>query len=410
MSAQPLSELRRLVGDSGVVEHDLIENAGIAADVTVSPADGEALSELLVGLAKLNGAVWVRGGGERMGVGNASGRDAAWLSTARFDGIQELDASDGVCRARAGTRLDVVRDAAREAGWELPLEPPGERSTLGGCISAAAMGPRSHGFGIPRDVLLGLDVCLGSGERTSCGGRVVKNVTGYDLNKLYTGSFGTLGVVESAWLRLAPRSEESTCSSWHSDDLGVAVRVAIDAGRRSSARVAALSCDASGANVVTEFAGDANSVRHDASWLAGRCDAASTDATAVTRVSDRQATLGVDGLRFRVGVLPSNLERVLRALLDSGAVTLAYPGLRTVYAGFDLTQADAGAVADRFSEIARVAAVAGGEWVCEAAPGWAKRDRDVFGAPADLVPLYRELKHRFDPHGVLNPGRFAGGV
>ena len=104
--------------------------------------------------------------------------------------------------------LRDVREALAASGWELSLDPPGRDSTVGGCLAAASVGPRALGLGLPRDQVLGLTVSLASGERVRCGGRVVKNVTGYDLNKLYTGSFGSLGVIESAWLRLraAPRA------------------------------------------------------------------------------------------------------------------------------------------------------------------------------------------------------------
>ena len=120
---------------------------------------------------------------------------------------------------------------------------------------------------------------------------------------------------------------------------------------------------------------------------------------------------GPGGLRFRIGVLPTRLERAIAALRDAGGSVLAYPGLCVLYVGFHLTQ-DGGipAVDGIFREVEHVARAAGGEFVCEAAPTWAKNGREMFGSPAALLPLFRDLKRRFDPGLVLNPGRFAGHI
>lgn len=440
IATEHLDILRGAVGEAGLVEHEPIDVDGVAPSVTLFPSGGDSLALALGALGSCGLSVLLRGGGNRLGVGNPPTGGDAFLSMDRMAGIAEFDVGDGVCQLRAGTQLADARAEIREHGWELPLDPPGERATLGGCVAAASHGPRAQGYGKPKDVVLGLDVCLASGERTRCGGRVVKNVTGYDLNKLYTGSYGTLGVIESAWLRLRPRPERSESHSRCFDDLAEASRIAREASRRPTARVAALcwlpekmqgarrqsgsvesrffesrsheTSSVTGFRVVVEWAGDAPSVDLDAAWFIDAAGSGDGGPDVVDEVRDLQSALpGPDGLRFRIGVLPTRLGAAIAALRDAGACVLTYPGLCLLYAGFRLAEGSgARAVNDIFREVDRVARDAGGEFVCESAPTWAKSGHEMFGARAELMPIFRSLKQRFDPGSVLNPGRFAGGI
>jgi glycolate oxidase FAD binding subunit len=189
--------------DCALELHDPVPLDGVDIAATLSPRDGESLARAVAAVARAGLAAVPRGDGGHLGLGNPPSRADLFLSTLALSGVLAFEPAEGVCRAGAGTRLSELRRSVEAEGWELPLDGPGS-ATLGGALAAASVGPRSQGYGPARDAVLGLDVVLGSGERTRCGGRVVKNVTGYDLAKLYTGSFGSLGVIESAWLRLRP--------------------------------------------------------------------------------------------------------------------------------------------------------------------------------------------------------------
>ncbi|HET6303307.1 MAG TPA: FAD-binding oxidoreductase, partial [Myxococcota bacterium] len=207
MKAEDRRALASALGAEGVREHEPLEIDGLRVGVTLAPASIEALGGALRVLHERGLAVLVRGGGTRLRFGNPPRRAACFLSTEGLAEVEELDAEEGVVRVGAGTPLARLRAASNAAGWDPPLDAPGAATTIGGVLACAALGPRVAGFGRPRDAVLGLDVVLASGTRTRCGGRVVKNVTGYDLAKLYTGSLGTLGVIASAWLRLRPLPE-----------------------------------------------------------------------------------------------------------------------------------------------------------------------------------------------------------
>ncbi len=411
ISPDQLTALRDAVGDGGLQEHEPVDLDGVAVALTLSPSDGEGLSRTLAVLRRCGLAVAVRGGGSCVGIGNPPTGLDAFLSTERLAGIEEFDASDGVCHVRSGTPLRDVRKALAASGWELSLDPPGRDATVGGCLAAASVGPRALGLGLPRDQVLGLTVSLASGERVRCGGRVVKNVTGYDLNKLYTGSFGTLGVIESVWLKLRPAPERSVSCEIRGTHVEKACRAAIAAARCESGRAVAIASNGTeGWKVVVEFAGDAPTVERDLACL--REDHCASDATgkAIDQIRDLQVKVPAPfGLRFRMGVLSSRLERTIVELRAGGASLLAYPGLQLVYASFSLDALPAEREVEAiFRNVETVARSAGGGYVCEAAPAAIKVGRDMFGDLGASGSIVRALKQRFDPTGVLNPGRFAG--
>jgi glycolate oxidase FAD binding subunit len=130
------------------------------------------------------------------------------LDLSGLDRILEHEAGDLTCTVEAGIRLSELQARLAEHGQMLALDPPGD-PTIGACIAGDLAGPRSHRYGRMRDLVLGVTVVLGDGLVASSGGKVVKNVAGYDLGKLFCGSRGTLGVICRASLRLHPRPQAS---------------------------------------------------------------------------------------------------------------------------------------------------------------------------------------------------------
>ena len=409
ISAQQREALGEAVGEAGLEEHAPLELEGARLEATARPRDGAALARLLVALARFGLPALLRGGGSRLWLGNLAPAARVLLETGALAGVDEFDAGEGVCHAGAGTRLEDLRAKVRAGGWELPLDPPGRGATLGGVLAAAAHGPRALGFGKARDLVLGLEVVLGSGERTRCGGRVVKNVTGYDLNKLHTGALGSLGVIEAAWLRLRPLPERVVLFEARPARLEGAAALGLAAARRVSARAVALMAPEPGASgaprLVVELAGDEPSVARDAGWLRDELAAEETGAEALDEARALQAA---PGLRFRIGCLASRMEAALAALRQQGETLLAYPGLGLIYSVTRQAPSDPAATRRHAKRAAEVARAAGGSVVLEQAPVEARRGLDVFGGAEALLPLHRSLKSRFDPAGILNPGRFMG--
>jgi glycolate oxidase FAD binding subunit len=398
-----VGRLLAALGPEHVFVHEPRAVEGAKLEATLRPRSGEALGEALRLLGEEKLPALVRGGGSRLASANAPCRARVLLETAELAFPPEIDAEEGVMRCAAGSRLAALGEALAGSGWELPLDPPGRASTLGGALAAAAVGPR---FAQPRDAVLGLGVALANGERIRCGGRVVKNVTGYDLAKLFVGSFGTLGVIEWAWLRLRPVPEETrTCVA----PLGLAAEhdaAALAAARRPTVRAAALA-DAP-RWLVLELAGDAAAVAADAEALERANGAIPFEAGALEQVRAAQAA---GPLRVRIAALPTRLPAAALLLRDAGGELLVHPARGLAWARFPLEAPDDERGVDRALRAATTAAAeAGGARRIEEAPVAAREGREVFGGGAATLALERALKHQYDPASLLNPGRFAGGL
>jgi glycolate oxidase FAD binding subunit len=424
-----------------VSPHDTELSDGARQPIVRPSGEGE-LQQVLEILSEHRMSCLIRGGGSRLEIGNSTGEMDVVLETGGLSGVTDFERDDGVVRVRAGTPLAVVREQVCAEGWELRLDSAGDSATVGGTLAAAAIGPRSLGFGRPRDCVLGLDVTLASGEQTRCGGRVVKNVTGYDMAKLYTGSFGTLGVIASAWLKLAPIPETRQLLAASSISFENMFSFALDASRRTSASAAVLVSPAAARTaevstadrrehwvLVLELAGDEPAVRGDAQWLRdqsidrsggargqaiGVVELVETPALsgaqlpAIDRLRSLQAgTLEDGGVRARIAALPSSLRSVVGGVSQACPALILYPGMGLLYAYSPPgPQAETAAL----EACRQVAQQVGGSLMLERLPEPAKAGLDVFGAHGRELALMRDLKQRFDPTGVLNPGRFAGGI
>jgi glycolate oxidase FAD binding subunit len=406
-----------------------VEVEGIKVGETWLPADAEALAEAVRSLGARGLAAFVRGAGTELPQGNLPRRADVLLSTQALAGIEELDADEGVARVRAGTPVSELREAAHREGLDVPLDPPARASTVGGALAAAALGPRCLGYGRARDAVLGLDVVLGSGERTRCGGRVVKNVTGYDLAKLYVGSLGTLAVITHAWLRLRPLPEEVRVLAAPFPAKPASIEAALECARLPGVRAAALvgaalagelgdslpNAERGGSLLVIELASDAPVVSQTAELLASHHGAVGVASETIAAVAALEGAAEeprfTASLRVRVSARPSRLAAAHAALCAGTAAVVVHPGLGLLQARFALEPGDGAARIDAALATLREAARAGeGSAVVAAAPVSVREGRDVFGGAAPTFTLMQRLKAELDPRGVLNPGRFVVGI
>ena len=245
---------------------------------------------------------------------------------------------------------------------------------------------------------------------------MVKNVTGYDLAKLYIGSRGTLCVIASAWIRLVPSPQRVLLLEASSADLGAACRAGLRASRFNSARSCVVSFEGDAEpRVLVELAGDETTVVNDADQLHAELETRTVEVAALDAV--RARSLGGHRLAVRLPLLPSRFEAVVERLSSHPCSLLAYPGLGYLHVALDRVGDAPGdefgegdSMAPWFEMMDEIAREARGGYVVERAPVDLKQQRDVFSTSSSPLPVLKAIKQRFDPDGVLAPGRSAGRI
>jgi len=416
-------------------EHAAMDVEGCSILATLSPDSTESLAHTLEELSRDSNPTLLRGNGTRIAFGNLGRGANLMLTTRKLDGIRCFEPDDGVVEVSAGTTLADLRSCVSAQGWELPLDAGGPHTTVGGVVAGAATGPRCHGFGPVKKNVLGLEVVLASGAVTRCGGRVVKNVTGYDLAKLYTGSFGTLGVISGAWLRLQPVPASLAVRVAAFSEIEVALAAGLEASRRGATRACAItsaaiweraglaSASAAEWKLLVEFAGEEAECRRDARWLeesVGAIDPGLEVDHAPGAFLDalRDTLVGGSMIRSRIACLPTRIEAAVSPLRAAGAQLTIHPGMGLIEAEFvcpsggstPSTLSTSSEVARALESVEHAARRSGGNFAIESMPSCEKSGIDVFGEVGPALAIMKRLKAEFDPRSLLNPGRFAGGI
>ncbi|MDO8616517.1 MAG: FAD-binding oxidoreductase [Dehalococcoidia bacterium] len=404
---------------------------GLPPSAVVRPGSYEQAAEVLRYANSERLAVIPRGAGTLMALGNVPRAYDIALCLSRLDEIVEHEPADLTVTCQAGISLGRLREHLAAAGQMAPLDPTlPAQATAGGVLAANAYGPYRLAYGTARDFTIGMRVATADGRITRAGGRVVKNVAGYDLCKLYIGSLGTLGVILEATFKVRPRPREEGELAFALPGAADACGVAAEAERRglsvaaaqvlNPAAAQALGLSAGAAIVlVLNLAGTpaavARSAREIAALAAERGGRAATSppqagaqhppeadpppAGAGAPTGDSRAVVGW------LSVLPSRVPEAMAAIEASAADarTSAYPtaGVLRVRC----TTGDGGETLRRLREAAREA---GGRLVIESCAPALKRDLDVFGDPPAAFELMRRVKQQFDPNGILSPGRYVG--
>jgi glycolate oxidase FAD binding subunit len=183
--------------------------ASTQARYVAVPASTKEAAALLRAAAGLGLTVVARGTGSRLDWAPAPAICDLIIDTGRLDKILEHTSGDLVVSVQTGVRLDDLAKVLASAGQRLALDPPGGTGTIGGVIATGAAGPLRYRYGAPRDLLIGITVIRADGTIAKAGGKVVKNVAGYDIGKLFAGSYGTLGLITEATFRLHPLPEST---------------------------------------------------------------------------------------------------------------------------------------------------------------------------------------------------------
>ncbi len=376
--------------------------AGVSPARTARPLNLADLTNVMRAAAAAGEVVGVIGGGSKINQGAAPTGLDVLISTASMNRILEHAAGDLVITVQAGAPLADVQRHVASAGQWLALDPPEVGATAGGIVAAAASGPRRLRYGTPRDLLIGLTVVLVDGTVAKSGGKVVKNVAGYDLGKLFTGSFGTLGVIAECTFRLHPLAPARRVVTVATDEPAVAAQRVYASGAVPTAM------EWDGATMTAVF----ESIESAATQQAA--DVVAVLASTGGEVGEVTDTVpaGFGARPWRPSGYGLKLTHRIGALTEVLAVvrdTLPEAELRA-HVGSGVTWLGAAYVETEVIEVLRTALAAydGGVVVVEA-PVELKKQIDVWG-PARGIDVMRRIKDQFDPEHRMSPGRFVGGI
>ncbi len=414
---------------------------GLTPMAVVSPSTEEQAAACLKYANQRGLKVAVRGGGTHTGLGNSiAGLDVV-ISTTRLNAITEYSPADLMIGVQAGVKLADIQAELEKNNQFLPVEVPGGRpgATIGGAIAINASGPLRLVYGPARDWLIGVKFALADGTLAKGGGKVVKNVAGFDMMKLFIGSLGTLGLIHHMNFKLMPLPPAFATLMMAFESSEVACQTAlklIDAGLfpsaltvLDSAAAKELGLPESSATLLVEVRNTTKAVErqiNDISAL-GRTEGASAVESAGDRAAQKKlwqtvtdfgyGQRGSQDCALKVSALPSKSAEVIatsQRLADKYGLEVAC----TSQAGHGLTWVAAGytedsAAAQFIKELTSWAEKYGGSVAAERVSLSLKPHlEDVWGAA--LTPgefkLMRSVKQKLDPNQTLNPGRFVGKI
>jgi len=402
-------------------ELELHRVAGKLPALVCLPHSAEQVAAALRICAEADASVVPWGGGTAMAIGNPPLRLDLIISTIRMNRLLEHDHANLTVTVQSGITLDALQMALASQKQFVPFDAPSpERSTIGGIVAANLNGPKRSSYGSVRDLVIGMKVVLGSGEQIKAGGKVVKNVAGYDLCKLFTGSLGSLGILTEATVRVAPIPEESATGVargtlaqaaqlaselTHSKLLPSAIVLGHDS--MDQCWQLAVCFEGFGETVGRQTCElDSLAMRNG---MAIETHRAETEQRIWREIGD--LPLHAERLIYRVTVPRRSVAPVLGAV-QSSLIGAAEPALSadvamgTIWIVTPANKTSAG----HFAELISLAQQHHGHAVMFAAPPELKLGIEVWGPSLPTLSLMRDIKQRFDPHGIINPGRFIGGL
>jgi glycolate oxidase FAD binding subunit len=409
------AQLAAMVGE----EHTRLR-VQTARTIEVAPGEMQQVAEILRFAHANSLSVMPRGGGTKLGWGNSFTADIE-LSMKRLNQLREHAWQDMTCTVQAGCSWTAMQDALKTHGQMVALDPlcP-ERATVGGIVACNDRGALRLKYGGLRDLIIGMTMVLADGTIAKSGGKVVKNVAGYDMHKLLTGSFGTLGVIAEVNFRLHPVEEHrKTWTAVGSGAVGPApsslaepLRTLLDAQLAPSCvqlRVVRDECalDIRVAALPECFGEYEKRIRTILGTLVIRESGEEVWSARQQLFDDN------DALVLKVSVLPAEiclLAAEIHGWTAGDGTDLELVAQATGLMMIAVHSATDAALVALIERLRARVSKSGGSVVALQIPGRLRGSVDMWGPDPGAFSLMREIKRRFDPGRILNPGRFVGNI
>ena len=391
--------------------------AGVQPQAVFEPDSEKELAEILRGADAAGLGVVPRGGASKIGWGNPPVRANLILSTTRLNRVIEHAWADLTVSVESGCTIQNLQSTLAQHGQRIAVDPlwP-ERATVGGILSTNDSGPLRLRYGALRDLVIGVTIALPDGTLASSGGKVVKNVAGYDLPKLSTGALGTLGVITRAVFRLHPlprKTQSFTLAARDLDDTNRLIRGILDSQLTPTGLQAR--CRPDGApEVDIRFEGTDAGLAAQAETLR-KLAAPGTEAPASETVWEARAELWSSAEQAAIAkfsVLPASIAETcgrIGQLADSSRVQWRSVVQGTGLGWLRLEASSPSALHEVLRALRLELERRGGSLSVLHRPA-AMPVFDAWGSGGNALPLMVRVKQQFDPRGTLNPGRFVGGI
>jgi glycolate oxidase FAD binding subunit len=383
----------------------------MATASTLAPSSFDDAAAALAAATQEGRTVRIVGAGTKLGWGGEVAADIE-LHTTRLDEVVAHDAGDLTATLQAGVPLALAQRTFAAAGQMLALDPPLQSPdsatgpTIGGVVATGDAGPLRHRYGAPRDLVVGATVALSDGTIARAGGKVIKNVAGYDLAKLFSGAFGTLGLILSVNVRLHPLHETSvTALGSASDPAALAAAAVALAAAPLEFEALDVAWKAGRGGLLARSTGREASrrARRAAALMAevGLAEVDVTDQDGQLWERQRAGQRSADQALIRVAAPPTSLAAVIAAAQTCEATLVGRAALGASF--IDVAPDLVGGL--------RTALPAGVRAILLDGPPALRADGDPWGAkPGPELELMHRVKARFDPAGTCNPGLFVGGI
>jgi glycolate dehydrogenase FAD-binding subunit len=454
------SRLADIVGASNAVTdpRDLgaYEVDGKRPTAAARPGSANEVAELVKLAVAENLAAIPCGARTKLGIGMPPSRYDLAIDLSRLDRVISYDPGDLTLSVESGIPVSKLAAALAEHNQFLPLEVPFyDRATVGGTLSSGVDSPLRQLYGTPRDFVLGMEFVTGEGELAKSGGRVVKNVSGYDLHKLFLGAIGSLGVITRVNFRTFPLPQRTATvlAAFRWANSAFEFNRAV---QKSSLRPQAVEILSSAAAAILNASqrGKPLFAEHDSAWwvavgIAGnesvieRCE---RELSGMAQSADRDSLESFELLKndsqsriwsaicelpsailraspqaaiFRVSCLPKNFAGLCEGSDDiakkfSLRIVHAFRGAGVAYVALLPAEENLGAMPQLKQACAAMLDTSANWWKTSVAIPWCplefKREINIWGAPRQDFPLMQKVKQSFDPRGIFAPGRFVGGL
>ena len=428
------NELRHIVGETGILPIEQVSDYtfdGCVPKAVVSPASVQEMQAVLRLARAQQFSVIPAGAGTKLGIGNLPAKVDIVLVTTRLNNVVEYEPADLTVTVEAGIRLaDLQAELAQHRQFFASTPPYADRCTIGGLVATNSSSTIRLRYGTARNQVLGMRVVLANGTVVKSGGKVVKNVAGYDLNKLYIGAFGTLGIITEIALKLAPLPARQAILTAQFQN----VQDGVDAGLsvlRSQALPTFVNLFMNAdidyftetkPGLIVEFGGDAETVTWQLNYVQTLMEQNSTIGVEIvegelqenlnqTVQKFPEANRHADTVIAKVNLKRTDIVEFIEKHLKSGEKMMALLGSGVLYLKTPIDSGtDLQALASTLTQLRQHAMAMQGNLIIAAAPPELKQHIDVWGPIGSTLRLMKQVKAKFDADGLLNPGRFVSNL